>query len=274
MQVEKKLVTYCLVALIFGIVALLPITYFTGSNMVAEGKSWYEVDMPYVYIDLYNVGKNATTTSWDGAYVTVVTNFTLTPEARVLKGVDAHIEYYMFHVYSEQGSIVNISYSVAMSRGTKWVPDEPLNVVGITGGGNNCWNFADGSTFDGNIVLGESHQCGGGINRNFFPDEPAEEYVYTSIGTFIGDSGDGEKSTMDALDALRNAQVIYIEVSRVCVVSYTENPQHNSSSTKVTLVNEDGLGYIELTRTAEGFVCGEYKKGSLPYPIQEPLQQQ
>jgi len=268
MQVEKKTLALCLIALVIGLASMLSILYFTGSNVMAEGKSWFEVDMPYAYVDLYVIGENVMT-AWDGAYVEVVTNFTLTPAARELKEVDAHIEYYMFHVYSEQGSIVNISYSVAVSRGTKWVPNEPLINVGITGGGNNSWYFADGTTFDGNIILGDSNQCGGGTCRYILPDETAEEYVYTSIGAFIGDSGEGEKS-IEALAVLRNAQTICIEVSRVCSVSYQENSQHSSSSTTVTLVNDEGLGYIELTRIDEGFICGEYKKGSMPWPIREP----
>jgi hypothetical protein len=269
MKVKKKLVALCIVALVIGMVVMLPTVYFTGNNLMAAGESWFNVDIPYAYIDLYDTGENAIT-SWDGAFITVVSNFTLTPAAIELKGVDAHIEFYMFHVYSEQGSIVNLSYSVAVSRGVKWVPGEPLIDVGITGSGNNCYNFADGTMFDGNIVLGDNHQCCGATCKYIISGEPVEEFVYTSADAFIGDDGGEGEKTMDALAVLRNAQTIYIEVSRVCSVSYQESSQNDSSSTKVTLVNDEGLGYIDLTRIDEGFICGEYKKGSLPGPIREP----
>ncbi|MDR0460127.1 MAG: hypothetical protein LBH62_01625 [Nitrososphaerota archaeon] len=273
MTSEKKKTGLCIIALIIAIATILSISYFTDSNMMmAEGKSLYTVNIPYVYIDLNKSGEN-TITTWDGAYIEIVTNFTLSPEANELKGEDAHIEFYMFHVYSEQGSIVNLSYSLAMSRETTWTPDEPLKSIGITGIGNNTYNFADGTIFDGNSILGDNHKCGGGAVYNVFPDEPAQEYAYTSLGAFIGDSGDpDEEKTMEELSALRNAQTIYIEVSRVCSVSYQENSQHEqtTSSVKVILVNDKCLGYVELTRIDEGFICGKYKEGSLPWPIQVP----
>jgi hypothetical protein len=243
--------------------------------MTAAGHvPWFNVDIPYAYIDLYDTGKNDIT-AWDGAYIEATVNFTLTPEALELKGADAQIEFYMFHVYSEQGSIVNMSYSVALSRGTRWVPNEPLKEVGITGSGNNYYYFADGTMFDGNTVLGDNHQCCGATTQYITPGESEDclvkEYIYSGLGAFIGDSGDPyEEKTMEALAALRSAQTIYIEVSRVCSVSYQDDVQQESSSTKVTLVNNKNLGYIVLTRIDEGFICGEYVEGSLPWPVRTP----
>lgn len=273
MKMGKKIIALNIVALAIGIVTILPLAYFTDSNTTVTGKPWFNVDIPYVYIDLYETGKNDRAT-WDMAYIEVIINFTVTPEARELKeGTDAQIEFYMFHVYSEQGSIANLSYSVAVSRGIKYVQGEPIRDVGITGGGNNCYYFADGTMFDGNIVLGDNHKCGGGTTCNYIPGEEylsVGEYIYTGLGASIGDSGDpNEEKTMDALAALRSAHTIYIEVSRVCSVSYQESSQHESS-TEVTLVNDDALGHIELTRIDDGFICGEYVNGSLPWPVRAP----
>jgi hypothetical protein len=275
-KAEKKMIFLCILALTIGIATMLPLVYFTGSNnMTAAGQSWFNVDIPYAYIDLYYTGKTGRAYWWDGASIDAAVNFTLTPEALKLNGADAQIEFYMFHVYSEQGSIVNMSYSVAVSRGTKWVPNEPLKEVGITGSGNNYYYFADGTMFDGNTILGDNHQCCGAITQYVTPGEPDDlsvrGYIYSSLSTFIGDSGDPyEEKSMEALAALRSAQVVYIEVSRVCSVSYTADPQQEISSTRVTLVDGEVLGYVELTRVDEGFICGEYIEGSLPWPVRGP----
>ena len=67
--------------------------------------------VPYAYVNLDQSGSNGTA-SWDGVELMELANVTLTPAGIALKGADAKIEYYQFQISSDQGPIVNITYSV------------------------------------------------------------------------------------------------------------------------------------------------------------------
>jgi hypothetical protein len=269
MKMEKNIIALSILALVIGITTIIPLAYFTDNNMAAAGQSWFKVDIPYAYIDLYDIGENAVSV-WDGAHITVLANFTLTPDTLKLKDGEAKISFYMFHIYSEQGSIANISSSIAISgRTTHTTRDPPYFESVINGGGNQCFYFADGTMYNGSAIVGGID--GSSISHNSIPWETPIEYIITEAGTFISNYDNEFVSNYDveALATLRNSQTICITVSRIGSVSYQEGTEQKSSTTTVTLVNEV-LGYIELTRIDDDFICGKYVEGTLPWPVRVP----
>jgi len=205
--------------------------------------------------------------TWDGAMFQAIANFTLTPDAINLKNADAQIEFYQFRVYSDTALIVNITYTVAVCR-------EELNVLGIPGGcymaitgsGGHIFYFADGTTYDNNVVAGDSI-CGGGKVIANMPGMPVENYTVAVVGSYIADYKGN--NAVQTLPELRNAQTLYIDVSRICSVSYQGNSS-STTATTTTMASNEILCHIELTKIESGFIYGTYKEGTVPFPIQTP----
>jgi hypothetical protein len=272
MKMEKKLIACSILAIAIGILAIAPLEYAMISKAQAnaapiEIKPWFNVTVPYAYVNLDKSGGNNTMT-WDGAMVQAIANFTLTPEAINLENADAQIEFYQFRICSEQGAIVNITYSVAVCR-------EEANVTGvpggwysaITGSGGNKFNFADGTTYDGNIVVGDS-VCGGGVViPNMQGVLPVMNYTTAVVGSYIADYNGN--NAQQALIELRNAQTLYIDVSRICSVSHQGNSS-STTATTTTMASNEVIEHIVLTKTDSGFVYGTYKEGMVPFPIETP----
>ena len=142
--------------------------------------------------------------------------------------------------------------------------------MAITGSGCNTFTFADGTTYDGNTVVGDS-VCGGFkvlCNIRGAPDvPPVEIYTVTVVGSFIADYN-GE-NTVQTLPELRNAQTLYLDVSKICSVQYQGNSS-STTATTTTLASNEILCHIEFTKTENGFVYGTYTEGTVPFPIQTP----
>ena len=276
MKVEKKVIPLSICALAIGIANILPLAYFTGSNTPATGQSWFNVDISSAYISLYETGENSMF-AWDGVIIEAVTNCTLKPEAIALKNTDARIEFYMFNISSEQGSIVNMSYSIAVSKGTKDISGESVDQGVIKhAGSNNCYFFADGTMYDGSAIMGDS-VWGGSTHLSIIPRELLEcKYVTkdlrTSIMNYKGSIVFEALNTHrnEVIPALRSAHTIYIEVSRVCYVSYQTGTKQEPATTRVTLTDNEVLGYIELTRIEDGFIYGESVERPLSRPVRTP----
>ena len=177
--------------------------------------------------------------SWNGASIEAVANFTLTSNA--LKNADAQIEYYKFAVSSDQGPIVNMGYYVLESK-------QASDVTYLSGTGTV--GFANGLTYNGPASNG-----GQGIteawNQNFVTG-------YVSDYIFATNTNDVPKAVTD----LRNAQTLYIDVSKVCTVTV------NGNVTVTTPASNEVLQHIVLTKTGDGFVYGAYASGTLPIPIE------
>ena len=227
---------------------------------------WFDVTVPYAYVNLYDSGGNDTMT-WDGAMFQAIANFTLTPDAVNLKNADAQIEFYQFRLYSDTASIANVTYSLAVCR-------EELNVTGIPGGvymaitgsGSNIFYFADGTTYDGNAVVGDSI-CGGGKVIANMPSKSVEEYTVAVVGSYIANYNGA--NTVQTLPELRNAQTLHIDVSKICSVQYQGNSS-SATATTTTLASNEILCHITLTKTQTGFVYGTYTEGTVPFPMQTP----
>ena len=63
---------------------------------------------------------------------------------------------------------------------------------------------------------------------------------------------------------LRNAKTLYIDVSRICSVSYNGNITVNMPSSNQV------LQHIVLTKEGNGFVYGTYTQGEVPFPMETP----
>ena len=270
MPFEKKLIAWSILAIVIGVVTIIPLEYLTTGQAEANAQTitpWFDVSIPYAYVNLYDSGGNDTMT-WDGAMFQAIANFTLTSDALNLKNADAQIEFYQFRLYSETASIVNITYTVAVCR-------EELNVLGIpsgcymaiTGSGGHIFYFADGTTYDGNVVAGDSICGGGQVIANIPGVLPEKNYTVAVVGSYIADYKGN--NAVQTLPELRNAQTLYIDVSKICSVSYQGNSS-STTATTTTMASNEILCHIELTKTETGFVYGTYTEGTVPFPIQTP----
>jgi hypothetical protein len=228
---------------------------------------WIDVDIPYAYFDIYDARGNNTMT-WDGASLQGVINFTLTPDAFDLRGATAQIEIYRLHFYSEQGPIMTRTYSIAVS-GRVDDPDSPVGFnYAITGQyGEGVYMFIDGTVYDSKTVFGESISTS--CLYNNMPDVPMQDYFPTFLGTYIADY-DGEEA-VQILSKLRNAQTLYIDVSRIGSVSYKGDS--SSEKTLTTLVSNEVLCTVKFAKIDGGFVSGNYVEGSIPSPMRTPGQE-
>jgi hypothetical protein len=269
MHVEKKLIAWCILAIVIGVAAILPLEYLMSDQAEAKAQTitpWFTVDIPYAYVNLHDSGGNDTMT-WDGAMFQAIANFALTPDAINLKTADAQIEFYQFRLYSDTSAIVNITYSVAVCREEINVPGIPGGVyLAITGSGGNKFTFADGTTYDGNAVVGDS-VCGGGKVIANMPGRPVANYTVAVVGSHITDYNGN--NAVQTLTELRNDQALYIDVSKICSVSYQGNSS-STTATTTTLASDEILCHIALTKTQNGFVYGTYTEGTVPFPIQTP----
>jgi hypothetical protein len=273
-MIEKKLIICSILVLAIGIASVVPLEYF----MMADAQTtpiqpWFDVNVPYVYVNLNKTGANDTAT-WSGVNIQGLANFTLTPAGTDLKGADAKIEYYQFEVSSEQGPIVNMSYSIALSIEKFPAGDKINNVPGIPGGGyfaidgagNNQFFFANGLVYNG--IPNYNGYCGGGmcvyqiVGDNLSSGATNQTF---SIGVFGADAMNYNGVNSDqVVNALRNANTLYIDVSRICSVSYDGNVTVNMPTSNQI------LQHIELTKTDNGFVYGTYTNGQVPFPMDTP----
>ena len=67
-----------------------------------------------------------------------------------------------------------------------------------------------------------------------------------------------------AVTDLRNAQTLYIDVSKISTVTLDGN------STVTTPASNQILQHIVLTKEGNEFVYGNYTPGTVPYPVETP----
>ena len=252
-MIEKKLILCSILAITIGIAAIAPIEYFmvadakaadaqvaaaANAQAVIEAKPWFSVDVPYAYCNPNFSGRNSTTSLY-GASIELVANFSWTSD--FLKDADARIEYYQFQVSSDQGPIANMTYYIVHSK--------PDVVTGLWGGGTII--FKGGLTYSGTNTNGGT--C---INDEAYNGTFNLEWISDHI---VGTSPD---NVPQAVNNLRNAQTLYIDVIRQSTVTF------NGNITVTTPSSNEVVGHIELTKTANGFEYGTYTPGMLPMPIE------
>jgi hypothetical protein len=270
-MIEKKLILCGILAITIGIATIVPLEYMMAAEQQVNAETaftpWFNVNVPYVYVNLDQSGAN-NTASWNGVNINGIANFTLTPAGMALKGAEAKIEYYQFQISSDQGPIVNISYSVALSiEEIGDHPGLPGNVyMAINGGGGNKFFFANGFTYNG--IPNYDGYCAGGscfyeTVGNNLPSTIVNETFVTGILS-SGISNYNGNNQNQAITELRNAKTLYIDVSRICSVSYNGNVTVNMPSSNQV------LQHIVLTKEGNGFVYGTYTQGTVPFQMETP----
>jgi hypothetical protein len=240
MNIEKKLILCSMLAIAIGIATIIPLEYVMSAEAqaaVPDVEPWFNVNISYAYADTHQSGGNDTTT-WDGARIGAVANFTLTSDA--LKDADAQIEFYKFAVSSDQGPIVDMGY---------YIVEDKANIVNSLCGDGTI-GFSNGLSYKGPQSNG-----GQGINWQAWKPDTILGFVSDYISAYNG--GDMPQ----AVTQLRNAQTLSIDVSKVCSVTVKGNV------TVTTQANGEILQHIELTKSADGFIYGSYMTGTLPIPI-------
>ncbi|MCW3984305.1 MAG: hypothetical protein NWE96_09985 [Candidatus Bathyarchaeota archaeon] len=253
MQIEKKLILCSILAISIGIATIVPLAYVMGNISTAKAQTdeatpWFNLNVPYA-IYTANVtdslveypdgrGPRITyTTAYDIKY-----NATKNPEASPnLEG--ARVEFFEFQIYSDLGSIENITlYVGANGNGnTTFNPLENFqfsrenwfNISEITanGGAGGLFIFQYNGTL-GNVFgdQGWLGGTGGSSSSSFFPGE--------------------EQTASQKFQNTYYADKIYIDVRRVGFVSFIGN------STIVTLADNSVFQHLELTRQGDQFIYG------------------
>jgi hypothetical protein len=278
-MIEKKLILCGILAIAIGIATIVPLEYMMAAEQQVKAETtftpWFNVNVPYVYVNLDQSGAN-NTVSWNGVNINGLANFTLTPAGMALQGADAKIEYYQFQISSDQGPIANISYSVSSTIEDLGFHGSINNIPGIPGGGymaitglgDNHFTFANGVTYNG--IPNYDGYCGGsgGLailvgNSSSLPEGATNQTSTTGIfGSYL-ENYNGANSNQ-VITELRNAKTLYIDVTRICSVSYNGNVTVNMP------INNQVLLHIVLTKTSNGFVYGTYTQGEAPFPMETP----
>ena len=242
-MIEKKLILCSILAISIGIATIAPFEYLmaaqaqpTNNIQTLAANPLFDVNATYVNCNLNYTGGTSTSPAY-GAYITGLLNITMLA-SNPLQSYDARIEYYQFRVYSDQGSIANLTFCVGFAN---------LTVTWLIAG-NGTIGFTNGLTYTGTPV-------NGGLTVG-------DGFASTNNTGFLN----GEITSADANDPpaavtqLRNADTLYIDVYRQCMLTV------KGCTTVMTPENSDVLQHIVLTKTGTGFTYGTYSNGDAPIP--------
>ncbi|MDR0471825.1 MAG: hypothetical protein LBH79_08925 [Nitrososphaerota archaeon] len=260
---KKRVLLYSIFALTIGIATILPLSYIT---LTADSTNQTQ---PFFtpYFQFVNVSPNAVPYPGDPPNVATVSMkvcYHITPNGADLTDVDAKIEVYNLHFYSEQGSILNMTNCVAIA-GNVSNSDSPNGVStaiidwhGYAHYDNpidwanhrNTFTFADGTVYDFTKLLGYTESCTVNYETvEFYTGGTGTVEAHCGIGcNAVLTESKGEK-TAQALTDLRNAQTIYIDITRIMQITY----KHPSSS-----------------NTSAGIIATPYTSNEVLYHIQLP----
>ncbi|GEM_PF-1780918 len=218
-------------------------------------------NITYAYVDLNQAGGD--TASGTGAKIHVMANITLTSEFN-LKYADAKVEFYGFHLYSEQGSIANLTYSLMVEKLSPYGSGSGYSDSPIRSSSANYVRFSDGTIIDVTEIIGDNFGGGGGgFNSYYYPNRT---HIVIGAGTFITSS---EAKQSQALTDFRNAQTLYIDVTRILGVTFQENA---NPMVTPTLFSDEVLCHVELIKVGDRFGYGAYTGDEYNYPVvDDPL---
>jgi hypothetical protein len=262
MKIEKKIIAICVFALAIGIATVLPIAYIqpvtgttTDNSPFFNPNIFHITAIPYIetlydepYVtSIYPDGTVHYSEIPNAGSTGVVMCYDITPNGANLKNVDAKIEVFNFHFYSDKGSILNITQSVAIA-GKVPDPNSPnytTDAIVEWDSDKNTFTFADGTIYDFTKTLGYVESSGVGY--------ASVEWITAAKGHFNFGTGaslseaNGEKAAQ-ALTDLRNAQTIYVDITRVLQVTY-KHPSSPTTSSIITATptNNEVLYHIELS---------------------------
>ncbi len=270
MQIEKKLLACSILAIAIGIATIIPLQYLMNAETataIPKVEPWFNANIEYAECNPYIVGNG--TTTWDGATIQAVTNFTLTTNA-IESDVDTQVEYYKFAVSSEQGPICNMGYYIAERRFTQENIDAANYAMktgnysalprGTTLCANNTITFNNGLSYNPPAVNDGQSISWTGQAISWTGDNPINN-TYGVAGMLVS-AYNGEDSVYpvspQVVAQLRDAQTLSIDVSKVCTVTVKGNV------VVTTPAEPTILQHIELTKTDSGFVYGTYTVSTNP----------
>ena len=244
MQIEKKLILCSIIAISIGIATIAPLSIFmsTAKAQTDEATPWFNIDVPYAlytanvtdgpveYPD--GLGPRMTyTTTYDIQF-----NVTLNPAAE-LSSEGARAEYFEIQIYSDLGSIENLTqYVGANCNGNiSYNPAENFffsreNWFNTSSGSGGLFISQYNGTLSSVFGTGSLQGTGGASSSSYFPGEP-------------------QKASLKFQNSY-NADKIYVDIRRVGFVSFDGN------STIVTLADNTVIQHLELTRQGDQFVYG------------------
>lgn len=248
MKIEKKIIALSIFALTIGIATVLPLAYFqpvaeaTAQNtqpfftpnifhIVAIPNSATLYDEPYMTI-VYPDGTIIHEDIPDTGSVGAIMCYDITPYGANLGSVDAKIEVYNFHFYSDQGSILNMTHSVAIAGSVpdKSSPNDVTDAIIDWDNDKNTYTFADGTVYDFTNIFGNvesSVVCYASAQWS-----TAAKGHHNMGGGPVLSYTEGEQ-TAQALTNLRNAQTLYVDITRIMQVTY-KHPSSPISSSVIT----------------------------------------
>jgi hypothetical protein len=273
MKVEKKIIALSIVALVIGIVTILPLAYIPYKAGDTTTTPVTDVGM-ILYAHTVPDPKTINTVAGNGEIIDIIARFTLTPNAANIKA-DAQIDVYNFHIYSDKTSIANITYCIAIDKNLPDSNSKSGFIPAIRGSGDGFWEFNDGTKFDIKDVIGYTEgngQSGARTNSVRWTEENGYSYspegdtimqrgYFTgSFSAFLYEAKD-ERSAQ-AVNNLQNAQTLYIDVTRIMTVTYQHQPNSSDSTTPtassitLTSTNKKVICSLELAKTDWGFASG------------------
>jgi hypothetical protein len=218
MKLEKKLILCSIVAITIGIATIVPMAYFMNAPVSAQTTDenpWFNLNISYATVGVTNpFGENLAT------YCDVY-NYTVNPDA-IDTQVGSRTECYRLQIYSDEQQLVNKTAYLQVNC-TEFI--EPYGI-----------QFAREGWFNITGRAGTSGTFSANFNGTFADIPGAAE------GFSAGDA--------DQIQAIQNAQTVYIDIHRVGYITTKGN------STVATLANDEVIQHLELTRSGDQFVYG------------------
>jgi hypothetical protein len=270
MKKEKKLIALSIFALAIGIATILPLSYLTLTNAIDQPQPFFTPylvraqaipDTTTLYVEIDGTKQyHSTMNSPDEGSINTQVCYHITPYGADLKDVDAKIEVYNIHYYSDKGSILNMTQVVGIAGN---VPDPSApngatpaftTTIGYAHYDNPIdWanhkdtiDFADGTVYDVTRLFSYTE------SRAVF-NATVEYYTNNDHGTTMSMAilsiSKGENSAQGLKD-LRNAETIYIDITRVMQITYKHPSSANPLSviTTTPITSNEVLCHIQLPK--------------------------
>lgn len=228
MKIEKKLIAYSTIALIIGVASIAPLLFLMSGNAKAETtpKPWFNLNVPYAYLAA-NFTENLDGRDIYNEWHSIVLNFTLNPEAEN-EISDARFEYYELQIYTDKEPVWNESYFVGTNR-------------------TNSFNFEAEKFHFMRDDWFDSNTTGGGMFTYQWNASGSAD-ISTIAGSSTSSGPTGHTEAPRTSTALKEAEIVYIDVRRVGLVTFDGN------STIVTLSDNEVIQHIQLQKFGEGFL--------------------
>jgi hypothetical protein len=225
-KIEKKLIASSILALIIGVSSVVPLLFLMSAKAETQPKPWFSLDVSYAYLAAdftENLDGRDLYSEWDS----IVLNFTLNPEAEN-EISDARFEYFELQIYTDKEPVWNMSYFVGTNRTNSFQFEA------------NSFHFMRNDWFDSNTT-------GGGM-FTYQWNENGSAGISTISGSSTYSSPTGHSNPPQTFTALMEAEILYIDVRRIGLVTF------NGNSTVVTLSDDKVIQHLELKKFGDGFL--------------------